>query len=142
LDVVPFLGNDVKEAHEAVLLIGDKVVNNTLADYPIEIDLGSAWKSLTSLPFVFAVWAAPRNATVASLARRLSDARNAGVACAGRIASEFGPNLGWPVTLAARYLTTLLEYTIGPKHRLGLAKFFELAGKHGMVPADGKLVFV
>ena len=142
LEVVPFLGNCAGEACEAVLLIGDKVVHNALSDYPIETDLGSSWKVLTSLPFVFAVWAAPENVAVESLAARLSNARDAGVASAGEIALKFGPAMGWPALLAERYLTAILHYTLGPRQRLGLAKFFELARKHGIVPSTRELVFV
>ena len=54
-----------------VLLIGDKVVHNDLADFDIEIDLGGAWKSLTGLPFVFAVWAADRNLNTDALSPML-----------------------------------------------------------------------
>jgi len=43
---------------EAVLLIGDKVVKNRPTGFEVEIDLGTEWKTLTGLPFVFAVWAA------------------------------------------------------------------------------------
>ena len=40
---------------EAVLMIGDKVF--TEGDkYQVSIDLGAAWKELTGIPFVFALW--------------------------------------------------------------------------------------
>ena len=61
LEVVPFQGTEAVEECEAVLLIGDKVVHNRLVGFEIQTDLGSVWKSLTSLPFVFAVWVAPRD---------------------------------------------------------------------------------
>jgi chorismate dehydratase len=38
-------------------MIGDKVFKNK-ADYPFHYDLASAWKALTGLPMVFAVWIA------------------------------------------------------------------------------------
>ena len=43
---------------EAMLLIGDKVVNAApdAAAYPHQLDLGEQWKLLTGLPFVFAMW--------------------------------------------------------------------------------------
>jgi chorismate dehydratase len=47
---------------EAVLLIGDKVVDPTRAGYAYEVDLGGAWRQMTGLPFVFAVWASPEPA--------------------------------------------------------------------------------
>ena len=55
LEIVPYVGSETSEDCEAILLIGDKVVNRRPVGYEIETDLGSAWKSLTSFPFVFAV---------------------------------------------------------------------------------------
>jgi len=141
LEVVPLTENEPVDACEAILLIGDKVVNNTLIEHDIETDLGSAWKSLTSLPFVFAVWAAPCGLDVTGLATRLSRARDAGVESAAMIAEDFGPGLGWPVTLARRYLTSRLRFTLGPRQRVGMAKFLKLAQRHHLVDAGQELVF-
>ncbi len=142
LAVVPFLGHETVDECEAILLIGDKVVRNNLIDYDIETDLGSAWKSLTSLPFVFAVWAAPAGVGVAELADRLAKARSSGVASAELIAADYGPGMGWPLALAKRYLKTRLKYTLGPRQRLGLAKFFELAQRNNIVSVTRGMMFV
>ena len=141
LEIIPFDGQESLDDCEAVLLIGDKVVNHTLIDYHIEIDLGSAWKSLTSLPFVFAVWAAPYNLDVSALASKLTAARDRGEASAEMIAADYGPGLNWPVTLAKRYLTKRLKYRMGPRQREAIAKFFELAGRHGLIEPVEELVF-
>ena len=141
LTIVPFTGRETVAECEAVLLIGDKVVNHRLVDYEIETDLGSAWKSLTSLPFVFAVWAAAQGSDFAALASRLSRARDCGVASAEIIAEDFGPGLGWPVALAKRYLTTRLKYHLGDRQRQGMARFLELAKTLDLAPADQELLF-
>jgi chorismate dehydratase len=141
LDILPFSGDETVEACEAVLLIGDKVVNNTLIDFDIQTDLGSAWKSLTGLPFVFAVWAAPRLTEVSGLGLRLARARDLGVESAELIAADYGPAMGWPVALAKRYLTTRLKFTLGPRHRLGMETFLELTKKHGLVGSAQEIVF-
>ena len=141
LEIVPFAGSETVDECEAILLIGDKVVTNTLLDYEIETDLGSAWKSLTSLPFVFAVWAAPRSAEVAELAERLSRAKNEGVRAAEFIAADLGPGMGWPAALAKRYLTTRLNFTLGPRQREGMTRFIELAQAGRIIPLGRELVF-
>ena len=141
LRIVPHTGTESVAECEAVLLIGDKVISNTLIDYEIETDLGSAWKSLTSQPFVFAVWAGRRGIDVSELGRQLSEARDRGVASAEMIAEDVAPGLGWPVTLAKRYLTTRLKFTLGDRQRMGMAKFLELAKANDLVPADRELVF-
>jgi len=133
LEVLPYAPEIPVDQCEAVLLIGDKVVHNTLHDYPIETDLGSAWKSLTSLPFVFAAWAAPKGLATDEVATILSRARDKGVESAELIAADYGPGLNWPVTLAKRYLTKRLKYTLGPRQREAMRRFFDLAQKHAII---------
>lgn len=131
LTITPFTGRETIEACEAVLLIGDKVVANRLIDYETQVDLGSEWKSLTGLPFVFAVWAAPAEADVDRLTAMLSAARDLGVESAELIAEDFGPGMGWPVALARRYLTQRLKFTLTPRSREGMDLFFDLVHRHG-----------
>ncbi len=142
LDVVPLPKGEYPAAAEAILLIGDKVVNSAPIGYEVETDLGSAWKSLTSLPFVFAVWAARKDADVEDLPRRLSEARDRGVGSAGMIAAEFAPAMGWPVVLAERYLTERIKFTLDQRQREGIAKFSQLARRYDLIPAGQELVFV
>ncbi len=141
IEIVTYAGTETLDECEAVLLIGDKVVSNKLVDYEIETDLGSCWKSLTGLPFVFAAWAAPMNVDADALACRLSAARDAGVNSAELIAADFGPGLNWPVTLAKRYLTKRLKFTLGPRQREGMARFLELAKAHKLVEPTQELIF-
>lgn len=141
LRIVPFDAS-VDPAHcEAILLIGDKVVSHRLPEFEIETDLGGAWKSLTGLPFVFAVWAAPRGYAIGGLAQVLAEARDAGVARATDIARECASGLGWPVELAARYLTQRLRFRLSPRHREGLALFLDLVRRQELVPNMRELVF-
>lgn len=128
------------DSAEAILLIGDKVVNHGLIEYDLEIDLGSAWKSMTGLPFVFAVWASPSDDT-AALADRLNRARNEGVAHAESIAANRGPVLGWPVDLAVRYLTRRLRFTLTDRHREAMTMFFDLVSRHREAGASRQPVF-
>ena len=141
IEILPFTRNETVAECEAVLLIGDKVVNYTPIDLDIQTDLGFEWKSLTSLPFVFAVWAIPAAVSAEELARKLSQARDDGVRSAERIAVDYGPGLGWPAELAKRYLTSRLKFTLGPRQREGMARFFELARRHGIVRSGRELVF-
>ena len=48
---------EMSNAHDAALVIGDPALEKLmLSEYPYYYDLGSAWKTLTELPFVFAEW--------------------------------------------------------------------------------------
>jgi len=141
LDVLPWTDNETVEECEAILLIGDKVVTRKPIEYEIETDLGASWKSLTGLPFVFAVWAAPRGLDTSQIGRRLSAARDAGVKCAHVIAEDVGPGMGWPVMIARRYLTSRLNFKLTPRHREGMRRFLELAGKYDIAPTVEELMF-
>ncbi len=142
LQIFPLRSDTRARDCEAVLLIGDKVVTSRPEGFDVQTDLGSAWESLTSLPFVFAVWAAPRGMDVEELSSILSDARNLGVRSAGTIAEQLGPKMGWPVALAREYLTQRIKFTLGPSHKQGMAKFLELARVHDLVPGLFESVFV
>ncbi len=48
------------EEFQAVILIGDRTFTGR-EEWPFQYDLASEWKKYTSLPFVFAVWAANRD---------------------------------------------------------------------------------
>jgi chorismate dehydratase len=48
---------EMNDDHTAALIIGDPALEQLASgEYPYSYDLGSAWKTLTGLPFVFAEW--------------------------------------------------------------------------------------
>jgi chorismate dehydratase len=48
---------EMNDEHDAALIIGDPALEQlALNQYPHKYDLGTAWNSLTGLPFVFAEW--------------------------------------------------------------------------------------
>ena len=132
-------------AHPAVLLIGDKVVDQRRAGFAYEIDLGGAWRAHTGLPFVFAVWAARAEFAenspekLAECAGLLESARDRGVARAAEIARLEGPSHHWPVELAQRYLTRCLKFTLDGRMCAGAELFAQRAAEFGFAPADAEL---
>ena len=121
---------------QAVLLIGDKVVSGPTRQFGFEVDLGAAWKQLTGLPFVFAVWAARQDRQLGQLPQMLNAARDRGVARAADLAQIHGPANGWPVELAAKYLTQYLSFVLTPRHQKGLELFLDMAEHLGLLPAS------
>src|SRR5256885_4397023 len=65
---------------DARLLIGDKVVCEEPPGFDHQIDLGHAWKELTGMPFVFAIWTARKGVDLGDLPERLARARVEGLA--------------------------------------------------------------
>lgn len=118
---------------QAVLLIGDKVIQARARRFAYDVDLGKAWKDWTGLPMVFAVWAGQRGRSLGPLARRLREARDRGVARAAQIALHAAADHGWPPELAVTYLTQTLEYRLTDRHRAAIDRFHSLAVEFGVV---------
>jgi chorismate dehydratase len=118
----------------ARLLIGDKVVTNEPAGMPHQLDLGAAWKELTGLPFVFAVWTAREGVELGDLPLRLDSARRAGMEHLDEIVREHAVPRGWPAGLARKYLSDYLRFEIGPRQLTAIQRFYDLAAAHGIIP--------
>jgi chorismate dehydratase len=123
------------EGAETMLLIGDKVVNAAPdeREYPYQLDLGEEWKALTGLPFVFAMWMMRADEVDRELAWMLGEARRSAKGMIEEMLDRHCAEKGWPRELARRYFTEYLRYEVTGRSRLGVAKFFELAGKWGLL---------
>ena len=135
------------EPHEAMLLIGDKVVNASPPqhEYLFQLDLGEQWKILTSLPFVFAMWMIRRDyppARAADLAQLLAQAQRQGATMTDSLLDRYAAQKLWPRDLARQYFTEYLHYAITAAARQGVAKFFELAAHHHLLPAPREVTYL
>ena len=130
--------------HEAVLVIGDAAL--LLASegrYPYRVDLGMAWKEWTGLPFVFAVWAARReadHAAVQAIHGALLASRTWGLAHLDDLADAAAANTGIARAVCRAYLGDL-DYALSYRHLAGLTDFFRRLAQDGAVP-DGSLSFI
>jgi chorismate dehydratase len=123
----------------ATLLIGDKVVTQAPLDRPYQLDLGHAWKELTGLPFVFAVWTARADVDLRDLPARLEESRRRGMLAIDQIVKDFAIPLGWPADLATKYLSQNLQFEIGPKQLEAMRLFYQLAAKHKLIESAREL---
>ncbi len=130
LEIRPLDAADIHPAMRSVLLIGDKVVDPRRGSFAYEIDLGSAWRQHTGLPFVFAVWAAQTGEALIEK-RILEEARDRGVALAAEIAAREGPRMGWSAEAAQRYLCRCLRFKLDANMLAGADLFARL------LPDDG-----
>jgi chorismate dehydratase len=130
--------------HDAVLVIGDAAL--MLSDsrrYPVEADLGEEWKRWTGLPFVFAVWAArrqadPRHAHAIHQALLTSSAW--GMAHLDDLAAAAAASTGISPASCRAYFDGL-DYGLSYRHLAGLTDFFRRLASDGLVP-DGSLSFI
>ncbi len=121
---------------ESLLLIGDKVVCEEPTGYPFQLDLGEAWKSLTGLPFVFAIWTARKGIDLGSVPTLLKAAKKQGLAVVDRLVTEHAIPRGWPADIAKKYLTEYLNYNVGPRQIEAIQLFHSLAWKHGALSQE------
>jgi chorismate dehydratase len=130
--------------HDAVLVIGDAALHLRASGiYPVFEDLGVAWKRWTGLPFVFAVWAARRDADrSAALAvhGHLLASREWGGDHLDLIADEAADRTGISRMTCRAYLGDL-DHRLSYRHLAGLTEFFGRLASDGIVP-DGSLSFL
>lgn len=130
--------------HEAVLVIGDAaLLLHARRAYPYRYDLGEEWKRWTGLPFVFAVWAARRDADQRE-ARRVHQvllaSRAWGLGHLDLLAEAAAQATGVALADCRGYLAGL-DYALRDTHLAGLTEFFRRLAARGLVP-DGSLQFL
>ncbi|MBN2375739.1 MAG: menaquinone biosynthesis protein [Sedimentisphaerales bacterium] len=127
---------------DAILLIGDKVLPH-LHEYPCQLDLGQAWKELTSLPFVYAFWTmhADNQHLSAELVQMLNHASQQGRANLKQIIQQTAADHGFSERLAFRYLIENIQFNFGPAEQAGLEKFYQLAHQTNVQPFNRPLTF-
>ncbi len=129
-------------AGEARLLIGDKVVCEEPIGFEHELDLGAAWKQMTGLPFVFAVWCVRDGLSLGDLPARLERAKHAGLKNVQKIIDKYAIPRGWPAGIALQYLTYYLKYDIGGRQLEAIRLFHQYAAELGIIAAATKLDLV
>jgi chorismate dehydratase len=127
---------------DAALVIGDPAFDIDPAKHDVaKIDLGAEWKTLTGLPFVYAMWVGRPDAATPAQCRALREARDAGVAHLGNIARQVGQGNAALEQRALSYLRDNLSYGLGETEQAGLLRFHELAAEIGVVPGLQPLRF-
>jgi chorismate dehydratase len=125
----PLVSYDAASQQDYVLLIGDPALDFLRASHKHEIwDLGAAWLELTSLPFVYAVWALRRGVDAKRLGRQLRDAKDFGLETLDYIISSRSE---YDLEFRKDYLGWHIHYHLGVDEKKGLARFAELLRKHG-----------
>lgn len=136
------LGVPIEESTaDAVLLIGDRAMTVGQSGFHAVVDLAEAWKTLTGLPFVFALWVVRPGVDLGGLPEALERSRAEGLTHAGDLAAEHGPRLGLDVSTCYDYLTRVLSYDLGEVELEGLRRFARMAARLGLAPEGVSLVF-
>jgi chorismate dehydratase len=126
--------------NDAALLIGDPAM--TLPRQGLKIfDLASLWREHTGLGFVFAMWMIGPSASAAARAIDFVAACQEGLARTDAIVDFYQPLLGLAREELQSYLKENISFYLDDELRAGLDLFYELAHKHGLIPALKPLNF-
>ena len=127
---------------DAALIIGDPALTiDADALGLLKIDLGSAWRTMTGLPFVYAMWSGRDGACGPEHVVELTAARVRGEASLGPIAAIEARGNRTLEQHVFRYLSDNLRYGLGEAEIAGLRRFHELAAEQGLVPGLRELRF-
>lgn len=137
----PHLETMLRDA-DAALVIGDPALAVDAARLGVEtIDLGTAWRELTGLPFVFAAWTGRPGVLGDDHLAALAAARNGGLAARDEIAAAAAGGDAAEARRLAAYLRDNLSYDFGEREQAGLERFFELAVEVGVTSRSRPLRF-
>ena len=137
----PDLGTMLARA-EAALVIGDPALAiDERAQGLLKMDLGSEWRAMTGLPFVYAMWSGRDGVAGPAHVEGLNAARDRGVAAVEAIARLEGNGDPRREQQALTYLRDNLKYGLGDREIAGLRRFHELAAEQGLVPGLRDLKF-
>lgn len=119
------------ERADAGVLIGDKGMSAS-GDGLHVLDLGEAWKDLTGLPFVWAMWMGGDGLT-SELVRLLQGARRefgrAEMSCG--LVEKFAMEAGWDSATMEDYLLRTIRFELGEREIKGLCEFERLLVSNG-----------
>ncbi|MCX6107193.1 MAG: hypothetical protein NTY08_15310 [Proteobacteria bacterium] len=123
------LGAAMSPRRPMELLIGDEALVKR-PNYRAIIDLGDAWRELTDLPFVFAVWQTSRKTMSPYWRQKIIEAAELAQARMRVEPSHYYPDPmvtdvhGRPIDLAGYW--RCIQYRLGPAHFRGLALFLAM----------------
>jgi len=106
---------------DAALMIGDRGFEP--ADGVEAIDLGSAWRTLTGLPFVYALWIGRRESLDVPLIDALNRAKDWGMPRLEEISADTARNHGTDPARALHYLRDVMCFGWNDEFEAGLRKF-------------------
>ncbi len=135
------------EGSDAALIIGDPALRLAASAEKLGLqvyDLAEEWRSLTGLPFVFAVWAVRADVSYESrsLVRDFVLAKEEGLTKLEELAASYAENLRLPHADLLNYLRENVNYELDEENIAGLRRYFELAYEYGSIPEIRPLSFL
>ena len=135
------------EASDAALVIGDPAMRleSSAEKLGVQIyDLAAEWRSMTGLPFVFAVWAVREGACedAPNLVWDFKAAKEEGIGQIEEIAAQYAYQLGLPQNDLLRYLRENVNFDLDDENLAGLQSYFKMSHECGFIAEARQLRFV
>lgn len=127
---LPDIGEMLKQC-DACVLIGDKGLTSEHENVQI-MDMGEAWRELTGLPFVWALWFGGPLLDE-GLAAKLRRAKEWGVENLQEVIPWAAETTGIKVETCQSYLAATMNYDMTDAHMAGLGLYAEYLKKHAFV---------
>jgi len=105
----------------------------TSAELLYVYDVAGEWRDFTALPAVLAVWAARRKVATREVMADFLASREYGLSRLGEISVEAARELELPAKSLKSYLRQNIDYSLDEENCKGLAKYYELAARHGLI---------
>jgi chorismate dehydratase len=96
-------------------------------------DMVEKWRSLTSLPAVLAVWAAPKGTVTPEIVRDFAVSLAYGREHLDEISAEAALEMSLPADKLRRYLTENIDYSLDEENLRGLQRYYEMASELGLI---------
>ncbi len=138
---------ELPEAGEAMLIIGDPAMrlSASAAQRGVQVyDLAEEWRTMTGLPFVFAVWAMREDICEqeSEVVRDFLAAKQEGLEMLEEIAAQYAVELELPPDDLLGYLRNNVNYDLDQENIAGMQCYFEMAKQLGLIPEAQSLEFV
>jgi chorismate dehydratase len=117
---------------DAALIIGDPALRLDREKYHV-IDLAAEWRTLTGLPFVFAVWAVRPEVEIPDLPFYFKSSLRYGLSSLDTLVREAAAELGLDTSEVRTYLTENLHFFLRAEEIEGLEEFYRRAHAHGLI---------
>ncbi len=143
---VRFLGMKEADARKNIsgtrgaLIIGDPALTIE-GKYPHVLDLASAWREETGLPFVFAAWCTRGDALTADHAQAFLEAKRRGKEASRALAEAHAKATGLDVISLESYLANAISYDLGEEELRGLQRFYDEAATARLLPRTTVTLF-
>ncbi len=125
---------------DAALIIGDPALRIDRDRYHV-IDLAAEWRTLTGLPFVFAVWAVRPEVEFPDLPFYFKSSLRYGMTSMATVVRESAAEMGLDSADVRSYLTENLSFFLRAEEIQGLEEFYRRAHRHGLILEPKPLEF-